>query len=224
MLKYGSGLPFNRLDGLQGNLEIPLPASTQWDLVHSMARSLAPSFEELIRQAAQGEVLYNDDTTVKILDLMGVRRRQRDDDAERTGLFTSGVVSTCAGHRIALFFSSRRHAGENLAEVLTRRAAELDTPIQMCDALSRNVPKELETIVANCLAHARRQFIDIHELFPEECRTVLEALKVVYGNDAEARREGLSDQDRLRASSRPQSTGNDRPPRLARAPVRQQAG
>jgi transposase len=46
-----------------------------------------------------------------------------------------------------LFFSSHRHAGENLAEVLKRRAAELDAPIQMCDALSRNLPKELKTIV-----------------------------------------------------------------------------
>ncbi len=37
LLKYGSGLPFNRLEGLQGNLEIPLPASTQWDVVHSFS-------------------------------------------------------------------------------------------------------------------------------------------------------------------------------------------
>ena len=70
LLKYGSGLPFNRLDGLQGDLGVPLPASTQWDIVQAMAVSLAPAFAELIRQAAQGEVLYNDDTTVKILELM----------------------------------------------------------------------------------------------------------------------------------------------------------
>src|SRR6185312_15464518 len=70
LLKYGSGLPFNRLDGLQGNLEIPLPASTQWEIVRAVAANLAPAFEELIRQAAQGEVLHNDDTTVKILELM----------------------------------------------------------------------------------------------------------------------------------------------------------
>ena len=71
LLKYGSGLPFNRLDGLQGDLGVPLPASTQWDIVQAVATSLAPAFEELIRQAAQGEVLHNDDTTVKILELMG---------------------------------------------------------------------------------------------------------------------------------------------------------
>ena len=57
LLKYGSGLPFNRLEGLQGDLGVPLPASTQWDVVEAVAGSLAPVLDELIRQAAQGEVL-----------------------------------------------------------------------------------------------------------------------------------------------------------------------
>ena len=54
---------------------------------------------------------------------------------------------------IALFFTGRKHAGENLAEVLKQRARELPAPIQMCDALSRNTPKGVETLIANCLAH-----------------------------------------------------------------------
>src|SRR3954467_10461194 len=114
LVKYGSGLPFNRLDGLQGNLEVPLPASTQWDVVEAVATSLAPVFDELIRQAAQGEVLHNDDTTVKVLELMGERARQEalaGDDADgRRGLYTSGVVALRDDHRVALFFSGRRHA------------------------------------------------------------------------------------------------------------------
>jgi transposase len=211
LLKYGSGLPFNRLEGLQGYLEIPLPASTQWDIVAAVATALTPAFDELIRQAAQGDVLHNDDTTVKILALMGERGRrdapvegkEEGDAAEqRTGLFTSGVVALCGGHRVALFFSGRRHAGENLAEVLKHRAAELSAPIQMCDALSRNLPGELRTIVANCLAHARRNFVDIYERFPEQCRYLLEALAVVYRNDATARERQLSAQERLRFHQR----------------------
>ncbi len=207
LLKYGSGLPFNRLEGLQGYLGIPLPASTQWDIVQAVATNLAPAFEELIRQAAQGEVLHNDDTTVKILELMGERGRQEalagaagegDDTDQRSGLFTSGVVALRDGHRVALFFSGRRHAGENLAEVLNRRAAELPPPIQMCDALSRNLPGELQTIVAHCLAHARRQFVDVYERFPEPCRYLLEALAVVYRNDALARELQLTPEARLR--------------------------
>lgn len=205
LLKYGSGLPFNRLEGLQGHLETPLPASTQWDIVQAVAANLTPAFDELIRQAAQGEVLHNDDTTVKILELMGERGRAEalagadgaGNDDERRGLFTTGVVALRDGRRVALFFSGRRHAGENLAEVLKHRALELPPPIQMCDALSRNVPGELQTILAHCLAHARRNFVDVYDHFPEPCRYLLEALAVVYRNDADARARQLSSAARL---------------------------
>jgi len=204
LLKYGSGMPFNRFEGLQGNLGIPLPASTQWDIVHAQAKHIEPVYAELIRQASGGDVLYNDDTTIKILELMGKRAQQRTlaeegvaQEKQRTGLFTSGVVSTSEGRRIALFFSGRKHAGENLTDVLVQRAADLAPPIQMCDALSRNLPAELETIVANCLAHGRRQFVEVAEHFPEECRYVLEALSVIYRNDAIARKRNLSAAARL---------------------------
>jgi transposase len=208
LLKYGTGLPFNRLEGLQGNLGIPLPASTQWDIVHAQARHIEPVYAELLRQAAQGEVVYNDDTTMKILELMGKRATEEalveqsiEDPAKRTrersGLFTSGIVSVGEGRRMALFFSGRQHAGENLKDVLVERAAELAPPIQMCDALSRNLPAELKTMVAHCLAHGRRQFVEVAAHFPQECRHVLEALAVVYRNDAIARKRNLSPQSRL---------------------------
>jgi hypothetical protein len=117
---------------------------------------------------------------------------------ERRGLYTSGVVALRDGHRVALFFSGRRHAGENLAEVLRHRASELPPPIQMCDALSRNFPGELQTILAHCLAHARRHFVDVYDRFPEPCRYLLESLAVVYHNDALAREQALSPEARLR--------------------------
>jgi hypothetical protein len=107
------------------------------------------------------------------------------------------VVALLDGHRVALFFSGRRHAGENLAQVLKHRAEELPPPIQMCDALSRNLPGELQTILANCLAHARRRFVDVYDRFPEICRHLLESLAVVYRNDALARERGLSPEARL---------------------------
>jgi hypothetical protein len=113
-------------------------------------------------------------------------------------LFTSGVVSTQQGRKIVLFFSGRKHAGENLQDVLSERAKALAPPIQMCDALSRNLPAELETIVANCLAHGRRRFVDVAQDFPQECRLVLEALKEIYKNDAIARKRRLSPTERLK--------------------------
>ena len=216
LLKYGNGMPFHRQETLQGNLGIPLSDSTQWDIVDAQAERAEPIWKELVRQAAQGDVVHNDDTGVKILELMGERARQAalentDDDTaedsaedsakelgpERTGMFTTGIVATGDGHKIALFLSGRQHAGENLKDVLRRRAAELPPPIQMSDALSRNLPGELKTIVANCLAHGRRQFVDVADLFPEECQHVLEMLAVVYHNDAIARERNLSPEERL---------------------------
>ena len=70
ILRYGTGVPFNRLDGLQADLGIPLPSSTQWDIVDDAEKLVRPALEELVRQAAQGDVLHNDDTPVKILELM----------------------------------------------------------------------------------------------------------------------------------------------------------
>lgn len=201
LLKYGSGLPFYRQEQLQESLEIPLPASTQWGIVRDVARVIAPVHAELIRQAAQGDVLHNDDTGMKILALMGAGPKGEEDPAdlsERTGVFTSGIVSTGAGQRIALFFTGRKHAGENLAEVLAQRAAALGPPIQMCDALSRNLPKALAVIVANCMAHARRKFIEVAPSFPAACRHVLETLGEVYKTDALARERGMSPAERLR--------------------------
>ena len=210
LLKYGTGMPFNRLEGLQGSLGLPLPAATQWDIVQEAAALIEPAHEELVRQAAQGEVLYNDDTTIKILDLMGKRAEQAapvagaqvgedgdEVDPERRGMFTSGIVSTRQGRQMALFFSGRRHAGENLAEVLRRRASELGPPIQMCDGLSRNLPGASKTILGNCLAHGRRKFVEVIKPFPVECRHVLGELRAVYRNDALTGQQKLSPADRL---------------------------
>jgi len=215
LLKYGSGLPFHRLQGLQGNLGTPLPASTQWEIMARTAPALQPAYQELIHQAAQGEVLYNDDTTMKILALMGKDQRrgdsgqtatEKDENSERTGIFTSGIVSTRAGQKIALFFTGRKHAGENLTDVLAQRAQENGPPIQMCDGLERNLPKEFETIVGNCLLHARRKFVDVVTRFPDECRYLLETLREVYKHDVFCRRQEMSAEERLayhQAHSRP---------------------
>jgi len=201
LLKYGSGLPFNRLDRLQGGLGIPLPAATQWEIVRDSAGVIAPIFAEMIRQAAQGRLFHNDDTTMKILSQLGLSRSSTGSDpteaSQRTGVFTSGIISVLENIRIALFFTGHRHAGENLVALLKQRACELDRPLQMCDALSRNMPGELNTIVGNCLLHGRRQFVDLANNFPKECLYVLEILREVYANDAEAKRQAMSDDQRL---------------------------
>jgi hypothetical protein len=203
LLKYGTGLPFHRLARLEQSLGIPLPAATQWEVVQRAAGRLEPAYAELVHQAAQGEVLHNDDTAMTILALGAATRaeaaaEEAQLEGARTGVFTSGIVSVGGGHRIALFLTGPQHAGENLAAVLAQRAAALAAPIQMCDALSRNTPRALATIVAHCLTHARRRYVDVAAHFPDECRYVLETLREVYRTDALARERALSAEERLR--------------------------
>jgi len=196
LMKYGAGLPFNRIEKLQAGMGVPLPAATQWELVERAAKLMESAHDELVHQAAQAKLVHNDDTSAKILELGSSPHEAPDDDA-RTGVFTSAIVAENDQHRIALFFTGNKHAGENLADVLAERQAELAAPIQMCDALSRNLPGEMKTIVANCVAHARRRFVDVANDFPDEVRHILETLQEVYKNDAHAREQALSPDERL---------------------------
>lgn len=199
LLKYGSGLPFYRLAGLQSSLGTPLPASTQWDVMRKASDTAAPAFDELIRQAAQGSLFYNDDTTVKVLALMEENQKNKDAGLkERTGMFTTAVVALTDKGLITLYLTGRKHAGENLEDVLKRRAGDLGIPIQMCDGASRNKPAGFTTWLANCLAHGRRKFVEVADSFPGPCRYVLETLAKVYKNDAATRKRTLSPLERLR--------------------------
>ena len=194
LLKYGSGLPFNRLDQLQATLGVPLPSSTQWEIVESVADKIHPVYSALMRHAAGGEVVYNDDTVMKIVELM----KQSDEERRgRKGMYTSGILSTVGDRKMAVFMTGNKHAGENLADILQKRSTALPPPVQMCDALSRNLPEDFKTILANCLAHARRRFVDVEPNFPQECTYVLETLEQVYINDAVTKQQNMTPEQRL---------------------------
>jgi transposase len=198
LLHYGAGFPFHRLDVLQRALGIPLPAGTQWEEIAAYAPAAVPAHHELVRQAAQGEVLYHDDTAMRVLALAAeIQQEIAAGTSERTGVFTSGIVSTREEHQIALFYTGRQHAGEHLVELLKAREAERPPPIQMCDASARNTPADLQTILAHCTAHARRHFGDVESNFPVECHHVLEVFRGVYRIDARARAEQMTAEERL---------------------------
>ncbi len=204
VLKYGSGFPFYRLEKLQQNAGVPLPDATQWDIVEQMDRLTYRAADELVRQGAQGTLVHNDDTVMKVLELMEENKaiRQEPNNKSRTGMFTTGIISVVDGRRIALFYTGRNHAGENLGLVLLHRDPDRGPPIQMCDGLSQNIPDGFATMLANCMAHARRNFVDVAEIFPDECRFVLEILRDVYKNDAIAKAQEMFDDQRLRLHQR----------------------
>jgi transposase len=192
-MKYGTGMPYYRMEKLQQSLGIPLPSSTQWDIVYGVYHLVVPVYHCLIDQAAQGQIFHNDDTGMTILAI----EPDPSLNPERTGTFTTGIVVLAGEHKIALFFTGRKHAGENLNQVLDKRSVDSPVPIQMSDALSRNTPRDHQTHEANCNAHGRRNFVKIVDNFPEHCRRVLEDLRDVYRNDAEAKEQNMSPQERL---------------------------
>jgi len=198
--RYGYGLPLNRLADMQMSQGVPMPIGTQWELLSEYHEEMEPVIgTELLRQAAGGSVMHNDDTPARILALENDIREQEakaEGKKIRTGVFTTGIVSVKEDRRIALFYSGREHAGENLQKVLDLRPADLPPPIQMSDALSRNVP-ESKTVWSNCNSHGRREFVDIADNFPTECAHVLDTIKQVYKYDADTVEQKMSPEQRL---------------------------
>jgi hypothetical protein len=199
--RYYLGLPFHRIDGYQALLGVPLPDATQWELIEAVGDSGHVVFRHLERLAAQGELIYQDDTSVRILSLvkanqgfavraeaLGLSR-----SPERTGMYTTALVVKVDEQTICLYYSGRAHAGENLASLLQQRQAGRDRPLVMSDALSRNEADEAHLIRCHCLAHGRRKFNELAEVFPADCQVVLEALTQVFDHEEVARNEQMEE-------------------------------
>ena len=165
ILKYRGGMPFYRQEQIQSILGNPISDTEIWEMTRDVADCCKPIVTELTQLAANAEVIHNDDTTARILDLM---KENEKTNPERTGMFTTAILAKTDQKQIALFFTGRQHAGENLNDLLDERK-KLTIPIQACDALSRNIPKDHATQVGYCNAHARRKFYEIAHQWPQEC-------------------------------------------------------
>jgi transposase len=193
--KYFVAVPFYRQEKYHEMIHFPLPDATQFELVESVADSVYPVIGFLESLAANGKLIQNDDTTVKILEIM--KENKNNLEKKRTGMFTSCIFAHSEGNTICLFYSSAHHAGENLSAILEKRDKKLPPIIQMCDALSANITSDLKTILCNCLAHGRRKFTEIDVFFPEECNFVLDKIGLVYKYDEDTKKQKLSDEKRL---------------------------
>jgi transposase len=193
--RYYLGVPLYRLEGYQALLGIPVPDATQWDLIERVADCAYPVFKHLERLAAQGDVIYQDDTPVRILSL--IEENQQPEPPARTGMYTTGLIVQAGAQRICLYYAGRQHAGENLTALLERREAQRDPPLVMSDALASNSAAEHALIRCHCLAHGRRKFSELEEVFPEESAVVTEALKLVFEHEEDARARHLNAEARL---------------------------
>jgi len=195
ILKYGTGMPLLRIETIQTWCGVPLSDSTIWDLIEEMATPCYPVYKALIELAACGRLVHHDDTLMRILSL--IQENKENPDIARKAIYTSGFVVYVEELKIYLFFTGRKNAGENLDMLLSHRPPILPEIMQMADALAANRTKEVMTILCNCLAHGRRKFHEILDFFPRDCHYVLDVLAQVYKNDSDAKKLGLSPQERL---------------------------
>jgi transposase len=203
--RYYLGLPWYRLEGFQALVGVPVADATQWDQAELVGDCSYPIFKCLETMAAQGDVIFQDDTPHRILTLIEENQQARAhaqaqgkaQPEERTGMQTTALIVQVGTRRICLYYTGRRHAGENLAELLLKREPGRGKPVVMSDALSRNNAVEAALIRCHCLAHGRRKFSELDEAFPAESAVVVNALKDVFDHDEYARAEQLTAQDRL---------------------------
>jgi transposase len=204
--RYYLGVPGYRLQAYQAMLGVPVPDATQWDQIEVVGDCAYKVFAQMEREAAQGELIFQDDTAARILaliqanrDLVAAAQAQGvSTPTERTGMHTTVLVVQVGEHTAILYYTSRRHAGENLQALLDQRAAGLAKPLAMSDALSSNaVANEAAVIRCHCLAHGRRKFSDLAEVFPYECQVVLDVIRQVFDHDEQARVDALSPEARL---------------------------
>lgn len=185
--KYFMSIPFYRQDRLQNYLGIPLPTSTQWDLMIAHKVMLKAIYAEFKKDAAQGLALCYDDTSAKVQSEIQAAKKAEKGQKKQHTCFTTGVVSLHEGHRTYLYMTDNNAAGKSIAEILSLRDSSLDKPIIMCDALSANIPQDISDnlyILCFCLVHARRQFYELPNGYDDLADTVISLIGKIYDNEA----------------------------------------
>ena len=196
--KYFMSVPLYRQDRLQNHLGIPLPASTQWDLMVAHEPMLKALYKAIAQDAANGLALCYDDTSVKIMSEIKAAKLAQKGEKNQHTCFTTGIVSLHEDHRAYLYITDNRTAGKCIAEIMALRDAKLDPPIMMCDALSANIPQGISEdlyILSFCLVHARRQFYELPNGYDDLADKVIGLIGTIY--DHEAHTKGYSPEKRL---------------------------
>ncbi len=183
--KYFAGLPFYRQGSIQKLLGVNITASTVFDQVELVCDAIYPVYPYLFELAADANHYYLDDTTHRILDAKPIEKRVRNSDKTRlrSGVYTSGVIASLKeGHDIVLFETNIGHAGEFIDRILYKRKATA-LPILMSDALASNQPSTCDVATSLCNSHARRQFVDVINHFPDEVDHILTRYGEIWTNE-----------------------------------------
>jgi hypothetical protein len=197
--KYFMSMPLYRQETLQHYLGVPMPASTQWELMAAQKDVLEALYKAFEYDAAQGKGIAIDDTSAKILEQIA-RNKKADKKADKASCYTTGIVSVHDDHMSYVFVTDNKTAGKSAAPFLRLRSDKLPTPYLMCDALTANIPEEVSSdlyILCYCLVHARRQFYNLPDGYDDLADEVMGMIGKIYDHEEYTKTKNMSADERL---------------------------
>src|SRR5579872_1323793 len=197
--KYFMSMPLYRQEALQHYLGVPMPASTQWELMAAQKDVLDALYKAFEYDAAQGKGLAIDDTRAKIMEQIA-KNKKADKKADKASCYTTGIVSVHDDHMSYVFVTDNKTAGKSAAPFLRLRQDNLPTPYLMCDALTANIPEEISSdlyILCYCLVHARRQFYNLPDGYDDLSEDVMGMIGTIYDHEEHTKTHKMTADERL---------------------------
>jgi transposase len=195
--KYFMSVPLYRQENLQNYLGVPLPASTQWELMAEQVDVLEALYHAFERDGAQGKGISIDDTKARILEQIA-KNKKAQKKSDKASCYTTGIVCAHEDHMSYIFVTDNKTAGKSAAPFLRLRNSELPAPYLMCDALTANIPENISKdlyLLCYCLTHARRQFYELPDGYDDLAEEVMRLIGKIYDHDAETKK--MSAEERL---------------------------
>lgn len=202
-LRYEYGVPGYRLAKIQSRHGLALPEGTQWRMITQVKASAMVIYAEMIRAAAASDLVMNDDTKMKVLDVIKDLKQKFEAESQkpkvkrkkggkkpRTSTRATTIVAKTDDKTIVLYFTGIGNAGENLKRILDERPEDMAPPMQMCDGLNSNKPGHHETLELNCLTHGRRGFFELYNAGQKSLEYVIDLFGKIYAVDAAAKERG----------------------------------
>jgi len=191
-LHYGMGLTYYGIERMQLTQGVPMPQSTQSQLVAQVAGPVYAITNYFRLMAKEADLLIQDDTVVRIIELI---QENRENNPQRKGMYTTGfVVKT--DKPFVLYISGRQHAGENFDDLMSDRVCET-APIRVADALKANSDHQAPAEQGKCNAHPFRKFRTLMSLFPEQSSLALKIYDQVYDHEAHCKTQDYTPEERL---------------------------
>jgi hypothetical protein len=208
VMHYFAGLPFKRLEALHEGWGVPMPDANQWRVVDESDDLLAPLYKALEKHGTKNATgLLIDDTGSMIILVRQTIRKELETLAAlgqstndvRTGINATAIHLDTEEGKVILFFTGRHHAGEIIDMVLAHRKAEGNKLVAVTDAAQKNFDHDQadKLVQAVCNAHCYLKFRAVKDSFPAEYAVAAEVYNKVFDNDDEAKKLGLSPEQRM---------------------------